>query len=192
MSHRDNLNYSCFNINQKIVEKLGRQDLLQNGNFDHGDIAVYFRNIKSHLCRHIERAELVLGCVAWLTDFDILTSLAQTKSAIIVQKEDFLRPDTNDIGKAKLQAMYGKIRSNLKRSDFLATVLYPKIQDDDADIGGVRCIGNYNREQRAAHPRMHNKFLVFCERNDCMALTTYCRWRYGQAHITLQTMLIVR
>ena len=38
--------------------------------------------------------EAAVGCVAWLTHFDILDAMARLKTvSIVVQKEDFLRPD---------------------------------------------------------------------------------------------------
>jgi phosphatidylserine/phosphatidylglycerophosphate/cardiolipin synthase-like enzyme len=33
----------------------------------------------------------------------------------------------------------------------------------DPTIQPVRCVGNHNREKKPAFPRMHNKFLVFCD-----------------------------
>lgn len=79
---------------------------------------VYFRNIERHLLRYIDETNVVLGCVAWLTSEPILEALA-TKDyiSIIVQKEDFLRPDI-DTGnrnswKKWLQEKYMSLQSNL-------------------------------------------------------------------------------
>lgn len=54
-----------------------------------------FRNLKEELIACIKNADFVFGCVAWLTDFDVLAALAEKQGVnIAVQKEDFLRPDT--------------------------------------------------------------------------------------------------
>ena len=58
------------------------------------EIEVYFTNLDKNIIRLIKQSDVVLGCVAWLTNFDILRELGNNKIAsIIVQKEDFLRPD---------------------------------------------------------------------------------------------------
>jgi hypothetical protein len=49
---------------------------------------------KDRLIRLIRQADIVLGCVAWVTSESILKALAEKKGvSLIVQKEDFLRPD---------------------------------------------------------------------------------------------------
>lgn len=43
------------------------------------NVQVYFKNIESHLVRHIEGADIVVGCVAWLTSPAILRALSKRK-----------------------------------------------------------------------------------------------------------------
>ena len=38
--------------------------------FKDGDVSVYFRGLKERLLSEINKAEIVLGAVAWLTDHD--------------------------------------------------------------------------------------------------------------------------
>ena len=57
------------------------------------EVNVYFKDIKQKLINHINEADVILGCVAWLTDFDILDALAKKNTQILIQKEDFCRPD---------------------------------------------------------------------------------------------------
>ena len=126
---------------------------------------VYFRNIERHLLRYIEEANVVLGCVAWLTSEPILEALA-TKDyiSIIVQKEDFSRPDM-DAGnknswKKWLQEKYMSLQSSLNRFMF-DNLLRHVSYCTDPSIEAIRCVGNYNRDKKPAFPRMHNKFLIF-------------------------------
>ena len=57
-------------------------------------VQVVFKNLEHVLIELISQHEAAVGCVAWLTHLDILDALARLKSvSIVVQKEDFLRPD---------------------------------------------------------------------------------------------------
>lgn len=132
-----------------------------------GPVSVYFRDIESHLCRVIRQAELVLGAAAWLTSDAVLTALAEPRcgAAVVVQKEDFLRPDAT-AGKrggwAKwLHAKYAALRCDVSRYDF-DTILGSMDTGGDPSISPVRCVGNHNREKSSVMPRMHNKFFVVC------------------------------
>lgn len=84
--------------------------------------------------------------------------------SIVVQKEDFLRPDLGERpGWAQqLRRLYGELPSPLTRYDLPGLV--PSLSyASDPSIAAVRCVGHHNRERKAASPRMHNKFLVFCD-----------------------------
>src|SRR5258706_2778120 len=61
-----------------------------------GSIKVFFNNIEEALIDEIEKAEAVVGVVAWLTNRNILDALAKKRYvSILVSKQDFLRYDTN-------------------------------------------------------------------------------------------------
>jgi hypothetical protein len=81
---------------------------------DDRSVRVYFRDLEKHLTRHIREAPMVLGCVAWLTSEHILKALAQVRGgvALVVQKEDFLRPDLGATAdwKSRLRASYDALR----------------------------------------------------------------------------------
>lgn len=131
------------------------------------DTQVYFRDIERRLLKHIEEADVVLECVAWLTSEPILDVLATKKNvSIIVQKEDFLRPDMDsgnkNLWKIWLQKKYNALQSDLSRFMFdnlLTHISYCT----DPSIDPVRCVGSYNRDKKPAFPRMHNKFLIFAK-----------------------------
>jgi hypothetical protein len=130
-------------------------------------VEVYFKNIEKHLIRHIDAADVVIGCVAWLTNWTILEALSKKRGvSIIVQKEDFLRPD--DAGSraawnTRLRAAYDKLPATLDRYDsgFVGTVLGGMSRGADLSISAVRCVGNYNSEKVPASPKSHHKFVVF-------------------------------
>ncbi|MEI7487550.1 MAG: hypothetical protein WCJ72_09105 [Chryseobacterium sp.] len=155
-----------------------------------GKYEIYFRNLEDAIIRHIDQASYVYGCVAWLTNFKILNALQNTKNVgIVVQKEDFLRPDTSfnsksgkdwktDLRKA-YTSLPGSNRQLGDKDDIRhAWHQIDELSDHKLDAGlrkisylnfshswdwqPVRCMGNYNREKNPAFPRMHNKFLIFC------------------------------
>ena len=63
-----------------------------------GLVEVVFRKHKPRLLRLFQEAReeglVCLGAVAWLTDFEILDAMATLPCSVLVQKEDFLRPDS--------------------------------------------------------------------------------------------------
>lgn len=128
---------------------------------------VYFKNLEKHLIDHIKDSEVVLGCVAWLTNEQILKVLAQKRGvSIIVQKEDFLRPDiaSENNWTSRLRQWYNALPKTLDRRDFDTTVL-GSMDDREIDqlIDPVRCVGNYNASRQSAFPRSHHKFVLFCK-----------------------------
>ena len=132
-----------------------------------GKTTVYFKDIKNHLIRHINQAESILGCVAWLTDFDILDAMVNKQVQLIVQKEDFLRPDcgVNKSGyKKALQSKYNALKCDLNKWAMLDHICcHDENYNYVSSIESVRCVGNHNSNNQPSHPRMHNKFVLFCD-----------------------------
>lgn len=116
------------------------------------------------MIKHINEADAVVGCVAWLTSEPILKALAKKKTSIIVQKEDFLRPDMDyqNGWKTRLHELYSNL-GGLARFEVGGTVLRTMSYLGEQSIDGVRCVGNNNNDRAPAFPRMHNKFIIFCE-----------------------------
>lgn len=171
MSHqrhnRRSLSQNNIDLNNIPVENDGNfnPDMgLTKATSANKDVTVYFRDIEQNLLNHIEVSECVVGCVAWLTNSKLLSALSSVPNvSIIVQKEDFLRPDLNsgDHWRGKLRAMYARLNCNLTRYEFPGIV--GKLSTaTDPTIVPVRCVGNYNRDKNPAFPRMHHKFIVFC------------------------------
>lgn len=128
-------------------------------------ISVYFKDIEQKLLSHIAEADAAFGAVAWLTSDSILDALSKlSNTSIIVQKEDFLRPDigaTNN-WKNELRTKYSRLKCDLTRYAF-PNILSSMSVASDPSINPVRCVGNHNRDRKPAFPRMHNKFLVFAK-----------------------------
>jgi hypothetical protein len=134
---------------------------------EEGTIEVIFRQIEKRLIEEIRKADMVFGCVAWLTSEPILNALAEKKGAeIIIQKEDFLRPDSGlpnqqeKKRRQRLRRLYNRIRA-IEGHLFGGTWLEQLWHYQGAFAEAVRCVGNNNKDKQPAYPRAHHKFVVF-------------------------------
>jgi hypothetical protein len=130
---------------------------------ENNEIEVYFKNIEKTIINKIKQYKYVVGCVAWLTNKNILKELAKCKSVlIIVQEEDFLRPDTNFNGdKLKWKEKIKKLYSKLEKGPIDSMCWGVNSGRDDSIETGIRRFGLVNEKKIPAFPRMHNKF-IFC------------------------------
>ena len=130
----------------------------------------YFRDLETPLLQHIREADAVVGCVAWLTNLKVLEALATKRAAsILVQKEDFLRPDRGPLHldwKERLRRHYEAIQPIRAPGHLDAGWLEVRSMEIGAGAGeavysvGLRCIGHHQSDARTM-PRMHHKFIVF-------------------------------
>ena len=167
-----------MNLNERIK---GREDeywedlkwrseyLSDGAEFKNVHTEVVFRNIEKRLIELIEEYKdgAIFGCVAWLTSENILNALAKCKNVqIIVQKEDFLRPDTNS-GKGwttKLRKLYNNLNNEFCQHNHKH--LAENLSYCSPNWNTVFCVGNYNSDKKPAFPRAHHKFVVFCRTNE--------------------------
>lgn len=128
------------------------------------NFSIIFRNHKQILLEKIKNYNLILGCVAWVTDLDILKALSLIKNVcLVIQKEDFLRSDYNDYKKDWaniLKKHYNDLKCELGTYDMLG--LFKKLNVcNNFKIEPIRSVGNYNNSNNIISPKMHNKFLIF-------------------------------
>lgn len=127
-------------------------------------IKVYFRNIEEKLIEHINEYDIIVGCVAWAGSGLILDALAKKEVTLLIQKEDFLRPDSKSKQWTKyLRGKYDNLKNDFTKFDFKGTVLPYLSVCSYIEMQPVRCVGNHNSEKEPQNPRMHNKFIVFCK-----------------------------
>lgn len=154
-------------------------------------VEVVFREHQRRLLNLIEerikqKGGFIVCAVAWFTNKAILNALIRAKSsnvtvAIVVQKEDFLRPDGANSFQQELQELYsnlGEFDTSLSADiEFINILAFAKPfvcsdslhwfdwsktgEYDQSKTPAVRCVGNHNQEKNPSFPRMHNKFFVF-------------------------------
>jgi len=172
------------------------------------ELEVHFRHLEAKLIHMIKEADLIVGCVAWLTSTPILNALAGVPSgvSIVVQKEDFLRPDIDSRGgwAARLRQRYEALIPTYERYG-MGNLVGQLSVSGDASIQPVRCMGNYNTDKSPAWPRMHNKFLVFCQTSEpnpddemgYPAINPYAVWSGSfnltkNANLSLENAIVIR
>ena len=135
-----------------------------------GNFAVesIFKNLEGRVVEKIRSADAVVGCVAWLTNEKILRALSEVKKGVslILQKEDFLRPDfrTEADYVMRLHRQYSQLKEIEGPNDAQLEKLAHDIGEASAewiDLA-VRCVGLAKDRSDVTLPRMHHKFLVFC------------------------------
>ena len=123
--------------------------------FINAPVKPVFRNIEDTLVSCIKEADVVLGCMAWLTSEPILKALAEKTCGvqIVVQQEDWLRPDSSEWSKQKQWKLYQRLNGI---SNWYAGLNVAS----DSEIQPVRLSGAPKNSNRN-NPRMHHKFLIF-------------------------------
>jgi phosphatidylserine/phosphatidylglycerophosphate/cardiolipin synthase-like enzyme len=158
------------NLNELTIPTDGGVTLLQRNNVvitTHERIKIksVFDNLEEELIKLIHKYNngFVFGCVAWLTSLPILEALSKTNSQILIQKEDFIRPDiySKDLFKNRLKVAYDKLKFLEYRHRLREPIRSLSICCSP-EVDSIRCIGNYNSDKTPAFPRMHHKFMVFC------------------------------
>lgn len=149
-----------------------------------GNIQAFSDRLEDRLCEKIRQYPVVVGCVAWLTNKQILKALA-TRDAVqvVVQQEDFLRFDGNpNFSKEWLRQLYNALPGPIggNSAEFLRFGKYDVACGYDIKWGGelldecntitgwfaspIRIVRVPDKDWNpVAMPRMHNKFLVFCD-----------------------------
>ena len=122
------------------------------------NVEIIFRNQRDRLLEFIRQHEVIFGAVAWFTDIGLVNALRGKYVAIVVQKEDILRPDMKG-SKSSLRNAYAAVACKLTRYD-LPGVAQSMSYAGSPEATPFRCVGNYNRSKDLAFPRMHNKFLI--------------------------------
>ncbi len=144
-------------------------DLNELMTYDHSidseNVEVFFRDLKTHLIWNIISADMVIGAVAWITDLDILEALAEKETLLVVQKEDFLRPDLKSTltasDKATLHQAYDALRPFDGRKVPVGPFDQALCPVKLARLAPVRSFGYCVPTQMYRVPKMHNKFLAF-------------------------------
>jgi len=158
------------NLNEAFIKNAGPESYPLRHAHSHkvsnadGSIVAMFDHLPTQLSQEIRQWPVVVGCVAWLTNEEILTALQSREHvSLLVNKEDFLRPDSaGSYREANLRRLYASLPGT-NRYIHNNAGFYNVCSDPTVE--GVRCVGVSGRRSDVP-PRMHHKFLVFCNKVD--------------------------
>lgn len=126
-----------------------------------GKIEVVFAGLEPRLVYEISQWPVVVGCVAWLSSWPVIEALAARDAvSLLVNKEDFLRPDTGRWSDIRLRLLYATIPNTSRWLLGLDDYSFADSNDHQA----IRCVGLGGGSRN--RPRLHHKFLVFCDRHN--------------------------
>ncbi|MBS1611529.1 MAG: hypothetical protein JST49_01805 [Bacteroidetes bacterium] len=164
-----------INLNKLTIDNDGSRLDLENNNVSlqgatFGKVEVFFKDIEMHIIEKIKQYSngYIFGCIAWFTSENIIDALSKCDNVqIIIQKEDFLRPDFSDLKSNILRSKkYRALYARLKFKTDKYSCSYPINELSvcgDPSVDPVRCVGHFNSDKNRTMPRAHNKFMVFCE-----------------------------
>lgn len=138
------------------------------------NVRVIFRNLKPSLIQILNKWSAVIGCVAWMTDFDVLDAMKAKSLGLLIQKEDFLRPELDKNlgdkrwistlrGKYDRMSAYGihyRSTYDFIYLHFNTVIGSIEIATGREALGETLCFGIPGRDH-LSRPNMHDKFLVF-------------------------------
>ena len=126
-----------------------------------GSVEVVFEDLESRLADLIRQHQAVVGCMAWLTGEKVLRTLASRKVvSVIINKEDFLRPDQGTWSQQQTKRLYSAIPSFHPMWDIGPAYNW----NSGITAAGIRCAGvRIDGQNSRMTPRMHHKFFVFCD-----------------------------
>lgn len=146
----------------------------------HGIATAHFGELRRPLLKFILDSEVVVGCVAWVTERFILEALAARPSALIVQKENWWKK-TDARGK-NLATRYAALTGGLPASAFPEPLATRRVRGkpapNDAILAPIACVGYGAATQHS--PLMHHKFIVRCTRDADGTLVPLAVWTGSQ------------
>lgn len=154
--YADRHGWRSDNLNEMLIETDGEPEALNDHGITMGAVTVHFRDLVTRLCDFIATADVVVGCVAWITHPSVLNALTHCEGvSLIVNKEDFLRPDGGYVNDARLR--YNGL-SGINRYEHEPA--FGLNVASDPTTAPVRCVGVCDGRKPSFRPRLHHKFLV--------------------------------
>ena len=150
-------------------------NLMRDENCHHklinNSIQPYFDNLEKHLVEYIEKSTYVIGCVAWLTNRNIIEALENICGAkIIINKEEFLSSKMVTGKKFYYKCLRGRYNDipdmfaseclccskSIMNCDYFKKIFGTINNLDKNKDGSILTCGIVNN-----FSKMHHKFLIF-------------------------------
>lgn len=131
-------------------------------NTPHGVCTAHFGDLRGPLLEFVSGSDVIVGCVAWVTENDILTALAGRPCALVVQKENWWKK-TDSRGQTlarRYAALDGRLPASLFPAPLGVKTFRRKQVPNDAPLPPIACVGYGSGGHHL--PLMHHKFVVRC------------------------------
>lgn len=166
---RERYSYS-HNMNFNLMRKENTHDIITTGL-----VCPYFDKLEEHLIGYIEKASYIIGCVAWLTNNNIINALEDKKGIkIIINKEEYISSKMESGQKFYYKCLRGKyndlpdlfhLNCNCCQNQMIQCSkfmdLFGQVSiDENNQNGAILTCGIVNNLSK-----MHHKFLVFFDEN---------------------------
>lgn len=121
---------------------------------------VMFQNIDAEFTNILEEqcCDIIVGCIAWITNKSILRRLRDMQVSLIIQNEEYLRIERRDLINNYMQLDAGELNT-----DSIRPVISSYLPDNKLDA--IRTVGIVRRSG-VWRPNMHHKFFVLCVLED--------------------------
>lgn len=142
-------------------------------------VSVYFRNQKQSLIAEIEKADAVFGCIAWLTDTDLIKALVQKEVVSIVVNDFNIKnlkkiKDLKDLKDLKDKKNWLKLRDLSNPSNHFYSLINNSHRTDNKKADDClesllhlvpTDVPTADAQQSAvtSYEKMHHKFLIFAK-----------------------------
>jgi phosphatidylserine/phosphatidylglycerophosphate/cardiolipin synthase-like enzyme len=131
---------------------------------------VHFTGITDRLLDFIRGSDAIVGCVAWVTNRDVIAALAERPVSLIVNKEYALRSTDRKVHSQRQRQNLSELHGGLRRQDLPSPLR--DIPSGPDSIEPVRCVGHITRGNTGNTPLMHSKFIVRLQRGKPVAVWT--------------------
>lgn len=169
----------CYfqNMNFNLMRKENTHDIITSGS-----IYPYFDRLEEHLIAYIEKSSYVIGCVAWLTNNNIINALEDKKGIkIIINKEEYISSkmesgqkfyykclrgkynDLPDLFQTNCSCCQNQMMKCPKFIDLLGQIFdHENTNNNLCKNGAILTCGIVNNLSK-----MHHKFLIFFDDTMC-------------------------
>ncbi len=154
-------------------------------------VTVMLGELRPQLLKFINSSQIVVGCVAWITDPKILEALSRRHVALIVQKEKWWKENTSR--GTRLAKYYSQLTGGLPAEAFPSP-----LSGAPAGIGlaPIACMGSVGGGNGFGGPLMHHKFIIRC-RAVKGALVPEAVWTgsfnfSGNANNSMENVVVIR
>lgn len=135
-------------------------------------ITPLFGDLQPALLRFISDSPAIVGCIAWMTDRDVIAALAARDVALLVQKESWWKGTA--LWATTLRQRYEALHGGLRLAQMVDPAGSGRCRPTGKVLPAIGCVGH--NDSSPYKPLMHHKFLVRCRLDERGYLSPEAVW----------------